>query len=81
MKNLILLLFLATITFSCTRVKEKTKETINESGEIVGKSTSEFIKGVSDGVKESLACEIILSENIRTQGLSYGKTEVTSNSK
>jgi hypothetical protein len=50
MKKILVLLLLVFTLVSCNQIKSKTKETINESGEIVGKSASEFIEGVSEGI-------------------------------
>lgn len=49
------LLILLTI-LSCNKIKEKSRETINKSGEIIGESSSEFIDGVSNGIEKKFHC-------------------------
>ncbi|VXC14720.1 conserved hypothetical protein [Flavobacterium sp. 9AF] len=79
MKNLVYILFVL-LLHSCNNVKEKTKETINKTGETVGKSATEFFDGVSDGVKKTLDCEITLSQDLIKKGLQTGKYEIKSKS-
>jgi len=77
MKQLITILtLLAVLTISCNRVKDKTKETINQSGEAVGKTATEFFEGVSEGVDKTLQCEISLSQDLQDKGLSTGKFSI-----
>ena len=64
------------ITTSCDWVKSKTKETINKGGETVGKSATEFVVGVSDGVKETLRCDVALSQELTNNGIAMTKHDV-----
>ncbi len=80
MRTFILIFLLSLITLSCNSVKEKTKEIINKSGETVGKAASEFIEGASEGIDQTLKCEITLSEELKKQGLSTGKYSITNDS-
>lgn len=75
-KVLVLFLTLLIFTFSCDRVKRKTKETLNKSGETIGEGATEFFEGVSEGVDKTLQCEINLSDNLVNQGLSTGKFSI-----
>ncbi|MBR9861503.1 hypothetical protein GYB22_12320 [bacterium] len=68
------------ITLSCSKVKKKTKETINKGGETVGKSASEFFEGVSEGVEKTLECEVILSQELNNKGLQTGKYTINNDS-
>ena len=63
---------------SCSNAKEKAKEAINKAGETVGQSTTEFAKGVSEGVDKSLGSEIQLSAALTDKGLQTGKCIITS---
>jgi len=72
MKKIFLILIFASMT-SCNWFKEKTKETINKSGEIVSKSGSEFIDGVSKGVEKTFQSKIEFSTELKKSGLSSGK--------
>lgn len=72
MKKIITLSFLLLIILSCNKAKQKTKETINEGGEIVGKVATEFAEGVSEGVERKLDCEIELSPALMAKGLKTG---------
>jgi hypothetical protein len=76
MKNLLTILTLSLMLFSCSRVKEKTKETINEGGEVIGKTATEFFEGVSEGVDKTLQCEIHLSQSLGERGLKTGKFSI-----
>jgi len=58
---------------SCGRIKEKARETINKSGETVGKTATEFFEGVSEGIDKTLQCEISLSNSLIDKGLKTGK--------
>lgn len=61
---------------SCSRIKEKTKNVINKSGEKVGQSATEFFEGVSEGVEKTLECEIRLSKALIEAGVSSGKYSI-----
>ena len=73
MKKLSIFLMLFITVISCNQIKSKTKETINEGGEIVGKSATEFIEGVSEGIDETIECDISLSEDLKLKGISTGQ--------
>jgi len=77
MKNrniiIIIALLLSISMLSCGKIKDKTKNTINKSGETIGKSTTEFIEGVGDGINKTLALDIKVSENLISKGLQTGK--------
>lgn len=77
MKYLSLLLILISLS-SCNRVKDKTKETVNKAGEVVAKTGSEFVDGVSKGVEETFRNEIALSEELQNMGLKTGKILINS---
>ncbi len=73
MKKAAVLLTAMTIALgACSRVKEKTKSTINKGGETIGKSATEFIEGVSEGVDKTLECTISLSKELQNVGLQTG---------
>ncbi len=78
-KNLILLGFI--VFFSCNKVSDKAHETINKSGELVGKTATEFVEGVSEGMDRSLECKISLSEALMKSGLKTGKFYVENDDK
>lgn len=65
---------------SCNRVKEGTKEVINKTGETVGRASGEFLEGVSEGVDRSFDCEIVLSENLKSKGITTGKFSISDSS-
>jgi len=73
--------FFLTITIviaitSCSHAEKRAKEVINKTGEVVGKSATEFIEGVSEGIDKTLQCEILLSQTLKDNGLQYGKFEI-----
>jgi len=61
------------ILTGCTGVSDKTKEAINKGGETVGKTATEFIEGVTQGVDKTLQCKVILSSDITAKGIKQGK--------
>lgn len=65
---------------SCDWMKETTKEVINKSGETVGKATTEFAEGVTEGIDRSLDCELKLSEKLIGKGLQTGKFSIKNDS-
>ncbi|MBT3302399.1 MAG: hypothetical protein HOD63_05000 [Bacteroidetes bacterium] len=74
----IILIFIA--FSSCKRVKEKAKNAINESGEIVGKTAGEFGKGISEGVEETFKIDLELSDQLVAKGLESGKISLANDS-
>lgn len=78
MKKLLTFLILTLALLCCDTVKEKAKTTINQSGEAVGKSATEFFEGVSEGVDKTLQCEITLSDTLKNKGLRTGKYSISS---
>ncbi|MEM5566236.1 hypothetical protein WNY78_14035 [Psychroserpens sp. AS72] len=80
MKSLIYVFaFTFLMLFSCERVKNKTQETINAGGEVVGKSATEFVEGISEGIDKTLEAKVKLSPSLIENGLSTGKFEITDN--
>ena len=73
MKHIILILSILMLLASCGKVKEKAKETINKSGETVGKTATEFFEGVAEGIDKTLQCELSLSQSLIDKGLKTGK--------
>lgn len=61
------------ILISCNRLKEKAKDTIHKTGETVGKGSSEFINGISEGVDQTFECKISGSNYLTSKGLRFGK--------
>jgi hypothetical protein len=76
MKHIISILFVLILLVSCGKVKEKAKETINKSGETVGKTATEFFEGVSEGIDKTLQCELSLSQSLIEKGLRTGKFSI-----
>lgn len=69
MKKLIVL-FVAIITIAAyTEIKEQTKKAINKSGEVVSKTATEFVEGISEGVDKTLQCELSLAQALTDKGL------------
>jgi hypothetical protein len=79
MKPLLLAAF-AILLISCSQVKEKTRETLNEGGEIVGKAATEFAEGVTEGVDRTLDCKLEISPDLKAMGLQTGKFSVEDDS-
>ncbi|RYY66714.1 MAG: hypothetical protein EOO12_03420 [Chitinophagaceae bacterium] len=58
---------------SCNWFKQKTKDTVNKTGEVVGKAGSEFVNGVSKGVEKSFENAVVVSDALKGEGLHTGK--------
>jgi hypothetical protein len=80
MKNFVWFSVLILFLSSCNGFKEKTKETINNGGETVGKTATEFFEGVSEGVDKTLQCELRLSKDLSEKGLKTGKFLIANDS-
>lgn len=72
--------FLASIliTMSCNWAKQKTKETVNKTGEVVAQAGSEFADGISKGVEKSFQNKVSFSEPLLKAGLQAGKISINS---
>lgn len=68
-----MLLIMVLVSCSCNWAKQKTKETVNKTGEMAGKAGSEFVDGVSKGIERTFQNEVVLSEQLKEQGIKYGK--------
>lgn len=68
-----LFFFLAFALSSCNWAKHKAKETVNKTGEVVAKTGSEFVNGVSKGIEKTFQNEVVFSEQLKKQGLKSGK--------
>jgi hypothetical protein len=75
MRNVLILSVLFTFT-SCNWAKQKTKETINKTGEVVAKSGSEFADGVQKGVEKTFENEVSISELLKKEGFETGKITI-----
>jgi hypothetical protein len=73
-----IILFLAVAVTSCNWAKEKTKETVNKTGEAIGKAGSEFAQGVAKGVETTFSNEVKFSEQLTKLGLKSGKVTISS---
>lgn len=66
--------FALTLIFSsCNWAKQKTKETVNKTGEVVAKTGSEFVNGVSKDIEQTFQNEVVVSDELKAQGLKTGK--------
>jgi len=61
------------ISCNTETVKEKAKNTINNTGKSLGRGTSEFFKGIKEGVDKTLQCKIEISPALTNLGLGAGK--------
>lgn len=63
---------------SCNWAKEKTKETVNKTGEVVAKTGSEFVDGISKGIEKTFQNEVIISDSLKKHGIQTGKIIINS---
>lgn len=84
MKSVLLFAIIGVALSSCLHFGEKTKDVALKAsadvGEAVGKTSSEFVKGVKEGIDETFGCKVVLSENLVNGGLSTGKYFITNDS-
>ena len=77
MKSINIICILIVIsTISCTW--DKAKDAANKTGETVAKAGSEVVDGVVKGVQETFSNEVVVSDNLKTNGLKTGKIIITS---
>ena len=74
----ILSISLLVIAASCNWAKDKSKNAANKTGEVVAKTGSEFVDGVSKGIEKTFSNEVVISDNLKTNGLKTGKLIITS---
>ncbi|WP_127846579.1 hypothetical protein [Psychroflexus aestuariivivens] len=63
---------------SCDWAKDKTKKTLNKTGEIVGKTGSEFGNGIYKGVKKTFENDVKISDQLKAKGLELGEIVINS---
>ena len=79
MKLFNLLIIIAAITTSsCNWTKDKAKGAANKTGEVVAKTGSEFVDGVAKGIEKSFSNEIVVADNLKSNGLKTGKVLIRS---
>lgn len=71
----ILLLTILALT-SCNWAKDKAKKTVNQTGELIAKTGSEFGDGVYKGVQRTFQNDIKLADHLKDKGLELGKVTV-----
>lgn len=75
-----LIISIAILFASCGDMKEKTRESLNEGGEIVGKTATEIVEGIKSGVDKTLECNIELNEQLINKGIKTGKFSIENDS-
>jgi len=73
-----LIVALALISASCNWAEKKAKDTVNKTGEVVGKAGSEFVNGVAKGVEKTFENEVKFSDDLIKKGLEAGKIVIRS---
>ncbi len=64
----------------CGRVVDGTKDALNKGGELAGSAATEVIEGVTTGVQQTWSVDVQLSDALKANGLTVGKTVVESDS-
>lgn len=80
MHKIFFIVFAVALFIACDSAKEKAKNVINKAGETAGAATTEFAKGVKEGIDKSLDCELQLSAKLKDAGISSGKFTISSSS-
>jgi len=79
MKNkLSFLILVSCMAFGCS--PNKIKENINKTGDVAGQAIGEFTSGVTTGVKKVIDTHVELSDVLKSNGITFGKIIVTSDS-
>ena len=78
MKKIVVIFTCALIFTSCNWAKDKAKNAVNKTGEVVGKAGSEFVSGVSKGVEKTFQNEAIFSDELKKTGLTSDKIIIRS---
>jgi hypothetical protein len=77
--RILLTISILTLTIhSCDWAEDKTKKVINKTGEIVGKTGSEFGDGVYKGVKKTFENDVKISDQLKTKGIELGEVVINS---
>ncbi|TAE11859.1 MAG: hypothetical protein EAY72_10080 [Bacteroidetes bacterium] len=58
---------------SCDTITDKTKETVNKTGEVVAKTSSEFIDGVQKGVQKTFEPKLAVDSSFKASGIAAGR--------
>ena len=74
----LLIIITAITTSSCNWTKDKAKGAANKTGEAVAKAGSEFADGVSKGIEKSFSNDIVIADNLKSNGLKTGKVVIRS---
>ena len=64
---------IAWVLISCNWAKEKAKEGVNKTGEVVAKTGSEFANGMYKGVEKTFQNKAVFSKELTAAGLKAGK--------
>ena len=66
---------------ACHDVRKKTTDAAMKAtsgvGEIVGKTGSEFVNGVKDGINNTFGCTLAIGNKLQAEGVSAGKFYIT----
>lgn len=65
---------------ACNWAGEKTRDVLNKGGELAGSAATEVIEGVATGVEDTWNVDVRVSEELKAQGLTLGKTSLESDS-
>jgi hypothetical protein len=76
----IIYLFSVTIFFLASCSSCQVKEKANKAGDVAGQVIGEFASGVSNGVEEAWETSVVPNETLKSQGIQFGKTTVSSDS-
>jgi hypothetical protein len=58
---------------SCNSIQDKARNTINKTGETVGLGTTEFVKGIKEGIDKTLQCKLETDSKLSDKGIKTGK--------
>jgi hypothetical protein len=78
MKKIAIAIVLFIAITSCNRVKSGAKDALHATGETVGKVGGDLVNSVSEGAKQAMQCEVVVSDDLKNKGLQTGKINFAS---
>jgi hypothetical protein len=74
MKKIVLISAFAMAFLSCERVKDTASGAVKSGAQVVGRTASDVVNNIDKGISESSAVHIKLSDDLKKNGLTYGKS-------
>ena len=73
MRKILSVIIVAFALNSCEKVKDKAGSAIDSGAQAVGRTASDVVNNIDKGISESAKIDIQLSDDLKKNGLSFGK--------